>query len=111
MAKAGPSSRGLMDKYLGQMGDLTVLLKGVKDPAGAQAALPKGVDLTESLKSRESGLSSLPPQEKALLGTEYSGKLASALKGLEGAVEPLQSNPEIAKILGPVLGKIPRFGF
>ena len=76
-------------------------------PAGVQAAL----DLTGSLKALESALSSLPPQEKALLGTEYSGMLASAVKGLEGAVEPLQSNPEIAKILGPVPGKIPRFGF
>ena len=44
-----------MYKYLGQMRDLTVLLKGVKDPAGAQAALPKGVELTGSLKSLESG--------------------------------------------------------
>ncbi len=96
-----------MDKYLGQMGDLTVLLKGVKDPAGAQAPL----DLTGSLKALESALSSLPPQEKALLGTEYSGMLAGAVKGLEGAVGALQSNPEIAKVLGPVLGNIPRFGF
>jgi len=44
-----------MYKYLRQMGDLTVLLKGVKDPAGAQAALPKALDLTGSLKSLESG--------------------------------------------------------
>lgn len=111
LGSSTPSAKGLMDQYLGKMGDLTSVFKGVTDPASAKAALPKATDLTGSLKSLAGSIDKLPPQEKALIGTEYSGKLASAVKGLDGAIAPLQANPQIAEILKPVFGKIPSLGF
>jgi hypothetical protein len=111
VAKAAPASTSLMDKYLGKTADLTSLLRGVKDPASAQAALPKASEATTALKSLADGINQLPPSEKALLGTEYSGKLASAVKGLDEAIAPIQSNPALAKILEPALGGLPKLAF
>lgn len=106
-----PESKKLMDTYITEVGDLGNVLKKVKDPAAARAALPETQRRVTSIRSVANRIESLPEEQRVLLGTKYSDKLIKALNDFDNTARPVRENPQLLSIMEPALSRLPALGF
>lgn len=106
-----PASRALMDRYTTQLNDLGKVLRSVKDPATARAALPDVQTRVTALRESANRIESLSEEQRVLLGTKYSNGLNTALSDFDRSTQTIRDNPQLRSILDPALSRLPALGF
>ena len=95
LGEAGDVVKGLS----GMFGDLTTVLRGVKDEAGAKAALPELEKFTPRLEELTKATGELPESSRSVVA-DFVG---TSLAALQKVIDAVMAIPGVKQVLGPVV--------
>lgn len=102
--------RGLMNQYLGDMGSVTDMLRGVTTPRQASDALPRLGPALDNLNSTSNSLSRMVPEVRDNVLKAFGPQLEQANSALTAQINRITGDPSLNNVLGPLLKNVKLFG-
>jgi hypothetical protein len=93
------AAEGLVNEQLKLMNDLAATLDGIKDDAGAEAAVPKLEQTAQAIRDLEKKAGdTVGAEEKKKLEEQYKAKLDEAYKRIRSAAAAVQAPGKVRQI-------------